>query len=88
MKIFSFQFPLKQDSHCVKSLQIRSFLVRIFLYSDGIRSTNTGKYGPENTLYLETFHAIAFCRSDCVSNSVTQRLFKQTQRKITDRESI
>ena len=43
------------------------FLVRIFLYSDWIRrftelipifSPNTGKYGPEKTPYLDTFHAV------------------------------
>ena len=28
------------------------FLVRIFLYS------NTGKHGPEKTLYSDTFHAV------------------------------
>ena len=36
------------------------FLVRIFLYSDWIRSVlsqNTGKYGPEKTPYLDTFDA-------------------------------
>ena len=39
------------------------FLVRIFLYSKWIRkisvfSPNTGKYGPEITPYLDTFHAV------------------------------
>ena len=43
------------------------FLVRIFLYSDWIRrdmeyfsvfSPNIGKYGPEITPYLDTFHAL------------------------------
>ena len=42
-------------------------LVRIFLHSDSLRrftpqisvfSPNTGKYGPEKTPYLETFHAV------------------------------
>ena len=47
---------------------IRSFfLVCIFLYSDWIRrfmelisvfSRNTGKYGPEKTPYLDTFHTV------------------------------
>ena len=35
---------------CVKSLQIRSFFWYVF-------SPNTGKYGPEKILYLDTFHA-------------------------------
>ena len=39
------------------------FLVRIFLYSDWIRteyvfSPNTGKHVPEKTPYLDTFHAM------------------------------
>ena len=34
------------------------FLVRIFLYSDWIFSPNIGKYGPEKTPYLDTFHAV------------------------------
>ena len=34
--------------HCVKSVQIRSFF---FL--------NTGKYGPEKTQYLDTFHVVS-----------------------------
>ena len=43
------------------------FLVRIFLHSDCIRrdtsylsvfSSNAGKYGPEVTPYLDTFHAL------------------------------
>ena len=43
------------------------FLVHIFLYSDRIRrftpkisvfSSNTGKYGPEITPYLDPFHAM------------------------------
>ena len=32
------------------------FLVRIFLHSDWIM--NAGKYGPEKTPYLDTFHAV------------------------------
>ena len=36
------------------------FLVRIFLYSVRIFGLNTGKYGPEITPYLDTFHAVCF----------------------------
>ena len=57
------------------------FLVHIFLYSDCIQyfpvfrftplisvfSTNTGKYGPEKTPYIDTFHAVkkhdTFCHN-------------------------
>ena len=37
------------------------FLVRFFPHSDWIRTDtppNTGKYGPEKALYLDTFHAV------------------------------
>ena len=46
------------------------FLVLIFLHSDwiwrnteylSVFSPNTGKYGPEITLYLDTFRAACFC---------------------------
>ena len=40
--------------HCVKSVQIRSFSGPYF----PVFSSNTGKYGPEKTLYLDTFHAV------------------------------
>ena len=46
------------------------FLARIFLYSDWIQrftqisvfSPNIGKYGPEKTPYLDTFHLVLFSR--------------------------
>ena len=54
--------------HCVKIVQIRSFfLVSISRHLDWIRryaeylsvfSSNAGKYGPEKTPYLDTFHAV------------------------------
>ena len=53
---------------CVKSVQIRSSFWSLFSYirtkyEDLIRiqseySPNTGKYGPEKTPYLDTFHAV------------------------------
>ena len=61
------------DSYAIslreKSVQIRSFffLVGIFLHSDWIRrdtphlsvfSPSAGKYGPEKTPYLNTFHVV------------------------------
>ena len=55
-------------SHCVKSVQIRSFfLVCIFPHLDWIRrdteylsvvSLNARKYRPKKTLYLDTFHTV------------------------------
>ena len=53
---------------CEKCLNTELVLVRTFLYSDCINrilyisvfSANTGKYGPEKTPYLGTFHAVYF----------------------------
>ena len=56
-----------ESNHCVKCPNTELFLVRIFLYSDWIRRftpqisvfrPNTGKYGPEITPYLDTFHEV------------------------------
>ena len=41
-------------THCVKSVQIRSFSGRHF----PVFSPNAGKYGPEKTLYFDTFHIV------------------------------
>ena len=67
-------------NHCVKSVQIRSFfLVRIFPHSDWIRrdkkylsvfSLNTGKYRPEKTPYLDTFHAVNISRVSSLSYDI------------------
>ena len=48
--------------HCVKSVQIRSYFWSVFSriqteYGE-IFSPNAGKYGPEITPYLATFHAV------------------------------
>ena len=66
------KFEIKQRDHCdisalrEKCPNTKFFLVRIFLSSDWIRrftenvvfSPNAGKYGPEKTPYLDTFHAV------------------------------
>ena len=52
--------------HCVKSVQTRSFLWSLFscIRTEYVENTkkifspNTGKYGPEKTPYLDTFHAV------------------------------
>ena len=53
-----------------KCLNRDFFLVRIFPYSDWIRrdtpylcalSPNAGKYGPEKSPYLDTFHTVLIC---------------------------
>ena len=40
--------------HCVKSARIRSYF-----------SSNTGKYGPEITPHLDTFHAVLVIQIGC-----------------------
>ena len=42
---------MKKGTHCVKSVQIRSFFWSVF-------SPNAGKYGSEKTPYLDTFHTV------------------------------
>ena len=42
----------------VKSVQIRSIFWSVFSNIRTEYSPNTGKYGPENTPYLDTFHAV------------------------------
>ena len=54
--------------HCLKSVQIPSFSGPYFsgprdLY---VFSANAGKYGPEKTLYLDTFHAVVIIT--CISS--------------------
>ena len=44
----------KNSTHCVKSVQIRSFFWSVF---SRIR-TDTGKYGPKKTPYLDTFYPV------------------------------
>ena len=48
-------------SHCVKSVQIRSFFWSVFscIWTEYVFSPNTEKYGPEKTPYLDTFHTVS-----------------------------
>ena len=59
-----------------KYANTKDFLVRIFLYLDWIRrfSLNTGKYGPEKTPYLDTFHDLCKMFSPRIHSS--NRLLK------------
>ena len=65
-KIFYSNFVL---THCVESAQIPSFFWSVFSHiwteygeirtrKNSVFSPNAGKYGPEKTPYLETFHAV------------------------------
>ena len=58
-----------KTTHCVKSVQIRSFFWSVFSriwteYRDtkylSVFSANAGKCGPEKTSYLDNFHAVTF----------------------------
>ena len=42
---------IKMLTHCVKSVQIRSFFWSVF-------GPNAVKYGPEKTQYFDTFHLV------------------------------
>ena len=53
-KVEALNYIYTSDIHCVKSVQIRIFsgpYLPVF-------RLNTGKYGPKNTPYLDTFHAV------------------------------
>ena len=57
--------------HCWKSVEIRSYFWSVFScigteYGD-LFSPNTGKYGPEITAYLDTFHAAIVYQDDTSS---------------------
>ena len=47
-------FEITEQRNCAKSVQIRAFCGLYF----PVFGLNTGKYGPEKTLYLDTFHAV------------------------------
>ena len=54
-----FQIKLFENStRCVKSVQIQSLFWSVFSCIWTEFSPNTGKYGPEKTPYLDTFHVV------------------------------
>ena len=72
--------------HFMKSVQIRRFFWSVFscIWTEfTIFSPNTGKYGPQKTLYLDTFHRVfnwnffsenTFQKRDLVLTSITMTL--------------
>ena len=65
--------------HCVKIVQIRSFFWSVFSfirtkYRNTVFSPNTGKYGPEKTPFLDTFHAVHEHQVYCYSLTVSFNL--------------
>ena len=59
------------NHHCLKSVQIWCFFWSAF---SRVFSPNTGKYGPEKILYLDTFHAVHVKNHFIKSYSITKRL--------------
>ena len=77
-KLFIYATPrIPGFHHCMKSVQIPSFFWSVFSrirteYGDLLFSPNAGKYGPEKTPYLDTFHAV-----------YPSTIFKKYRKKIT-----
>ena len=71
---------LKLQKYLIQSLREKCpnaefFLTRIFLHFP-VFGLNTGKYGPEKTPYLDTFHTVIIlnfhsrgCSRDCIDHS-------------------
>ena len=56
----SFEIEIdKVDINSVRSLTLKSSLGGKYPNTEFFSVPNTGKYGPEKTLYLDTFHAVA-----------------------------
>ena len=56
----SFEIEIdKVDINSARSLTLKSSLGGKYPNTEFFSVPNTGKYGPEKTLYLDTFHAVA-----------------------------
>ena len=58
----SYDYKYSGDNHCVKNHAIRSFFGSYF----PVFVLNTGKYRPEKTPYLDTFHALKPCTNSAL----------------------
>ena len=56
-----------ENIHCVKYVQIRSFFCTVF-------SRIWTEYGPEKTLYLDTFHSVIFIGRFEVSKEIQAKI--------------
>ena len=87
-------FIIENDTHCVKCVQMQSFFSSVFSRIRtkdrdtkylSVFSLNAGKYGPEKTPYLDTFHAVTrilkfiMFHSDNINSA---KMFKRILRKI------
>ena len=61
----SFKARAKETNPCLKSVQIGSF-----------SGPNTGKYGPEKTSYLNTFHAVKSLHRNVLSILSFKTIYK------------
>ena len=52
-------FSMMFRAHCLKSVQIRSYFWSVFSCIRTEYGDLRSRYGPEITLYLDTFHAVA-----------------------------
>ena len=52
--------PFHGNVQCLRNVQIWRFFWSVFSYirTESMFSSNTGKYGPEKTPYLDTFDAV------------------------------
>ena len=68
----------KRYLHCVKSVEIPSFFWSVFSCIQTKYGDSLGKYGPEKTPYLDTFHTV--CKTEA-SNTNNHSLIKHLRRR-------
>ena len=60
MEIFHENFLVLLTRHGIKKLKAHHRVKIVQIRTISVFSPNTGKYGPEITTYLDTFHAMKF----------------------------
>ena len=85
--MFQDNLEKRSSEHCVKSVEIRSFFWSVFcciwteyweIRSLSVFRPNSGKYGPEKTPYLDTFHAVERFRNTLWKWTITKRFLYYT----------
>ena len=69
------------SKHCVKKVQIRSFFWSVFFLNTAVFSPNAGKYGPEKTPYLDTFHAVQYLGTNQMLRNMHEQHYHLTSTK-------
>ena len=72
---------VKDICHCVKSVEIPSFFWSVFSCIQTKYGDSLGKYGPEKTPHLDTFHTV--CKTEA-SDTNNQSLIKRLRRRFCD----